>query len=318
MNAIAPLHVVYGSGQLGTTVVLRLLALGCRVRVVRRHHTAPRDVELWPGDAGDAEFAAKAAQGATALYHCVNPPYDAGTWEREIPRIHDSLIGAARASGARLVVMDNLYMYGRPNGKPLSEDSPIAPSSRKGEIRARAAERLLEAHRRGDARLAIARASDFWGPRATGSHFGDPFWPRALSSGVGQFVVRTDTPHTYHYLPDVGEGLIQLANADDDVLGRVWMLPAAPAVTTAELARMIGEALERPLKLQRIPPFVLRGLGAFVPMLRELNEMSYQWEEPFVVDDRRWRERFGAAAVVTALRDGIAPTIAWARQHYAD
>jgi nucleoside-diphosphate-sugar epimerase len=311
-----PLHVVFGAGQLGTSLALHLLAQGARVRVARRSGSAPAGAELVLGDASDRRFARLASEGATVIHHAVNPPYFAKVWAREIPRINDSLVAAAGATGARLVVMDNLYMYGRPNGKPLSENSPIAPVSHKGEIRARAAEQLLEAHRAGTARVVLARASDYYGPRATSSHLGDSLWPKALSKGVAPIVVRPDTPHTYHYLPDVAAALVQLAEAPDDVTGRVWMLPAAPADTTAGMIARLGRALGRELRIERVPRIALRSLGVFMPLLRELAEMGYMWEEPFVVDDRAFRARF-PAVVATPLDTGAAATVEWARHHYA-
>jgi nucleoside-diphosphate-sugar epimerase len=311
------MHVIFGAGQVGTALARTLLARGRRVRLAHRSGSAPDGAESMKGDVTDEGFTAKAAEGAAAIYHCVNPPYFTSVWARELPRIADSLIGAAVRSGARLVAIDNLYMYGRPNGRALDEDSPIAPSSRKGEIRAKIGERYLDAHRKGDAQVVIGRASDFYGPAATSSHFGDPFWPKALSKGMAQLVIRPDTAHTYHYLPDVALALAQLGEAPDDVLGRAWMLPCARADTTAGLVRRIGAVLRRELKIQRVPGWMLSALGVFVPLLRELREMSYQWDEPFVVSDRRFRERFGAEAIVTSLDDGARAAVEWAKQHYA-
>ena len=311
------MHVVFGAGQVGTALARTLLARGHRVRLAHRSGSAPDGTESLKGDVTDGGFTAKAAEGAAAIYHCVNPPYFASVWARELPRIADGLIGAAARSGARLVAIDNLYLHGRPRGRELDEESPIAPSSRKGEIRAKIGERYLDAHRKGSAHVVIGRASDFYGPGATMSHFGDPFWPKALSKGLAQLLIRMDTPHTYHYLPDVALALAQLGEAPDDVVGRAWMLPCAPADTTAGMVRSIGAVLGRELKIQRMPGWMLSALGVFVPLLRELAEMSYQWEEPFVVSDRRFRERFGAQAVATPLESGVRATVEWAMQHYS-
>lgn len=310
------MHVVFGAGQVGVALASELVARGRRVRLAHRSGLAPAGVESMAGDVTDAAFATGAAEGATAIYHCVNPAYFAKVWERELPRIADSLIAAAGRSGARLVLIDNLYMYGRPHGHELDEESPIAPCSRKGEIRARIAERYLDAHRQGNARVVIGRASDFYGPLATSSHLGDPMWPRALTRGVAPLIVRADTPHSYHYLPDVARALAQLGEASEDVLGRVWMLPCAPADTTAGMVRRFASALGRGLKIQRLPGWLMSLLGPFVPLLRELGEMSYQWEEPFVVDDRRFRQHFGAEAIATPLDDGASATAEWAKRHY--
>jgi nucleoside-diphosphate-sugar epimerase len=205
-------------------------------------------------------------------------------------------------------------MLGRPNGRPLDEDSPIAPCSRKGEIRARVNEQLMSAHARGDARVVVGRASDFYGPGGTATYFGDAFWPKALSAGVAQTIMRLDTPHTYHYTLDVVAGLAALGEGPDDVTGRWWMLPAAPAVSSAEMIARVGRALGRELTVQALPPWLLRSMGIFVPMLRELSEMAYQWEEPFTMNDARFRARFGLQP--TSLDAGAKALTEWAKKHY--
>jgi hypothetical protein len=89
----------------------------------------------------------------------MNPPYDARVWAETLPRYMANLIAAA--AGARLVVLDNVYMLGRPGGRPLDEETPMRPCSRKGDIRARVADRLFDAHRRGQILATSGRASDF-------------------------------------------------------------------------------------------------------------------------------------------------------------
>jgi len=308
------LHVVFGAGQIGTPLAAHLLAQGHRVRLVRRGGAAPEGVQVVHGDAGDRAFAAEMAQGASVVYHCMNPAYNTAVWDRELPRLMDALVNAAARAGARLVVLDNVYMLGPPRGTLLSEDSPIAPTSRKGEIRARVNERLVAAQVRGDVRAVTARASDFYGPNGTNTYFGDAFWPKALSGGIAQTLVNLDTRHTYHYTDDVVRGLATLAEASDDAYGRWWMLPCAEAETTRQLVGRFGVALGRELKVRPVSRIAIRSLGFFVPLLRELDEMSYQWNEPFIVDDRRFRERFGAAP--TPLGQGAAATVEWANQHY--
>jgi nucleoside-diphosphate-sugar epimerase len=310
------LHVVFGAGQIGTPLASLLRARGHRVRLVRRAGRGPDGIDLRLGDAADAAFAAAACEGAAAVYHGMNPAYDAKVWARDLPRLADSLIAAAGRAGARLVVLDNLYMLGRPGGRPLDEDSPVEPVSRKGEIRARVAERFLEAHRRGDARVVIGRASDFYGPGGVATHFGDAFWPGVLKDGTGNLLFDPATPHAYHYTLDVAEALATLGAAPDDVTGRWWMLPAAPAGASRALVERFARALGTPIRIRRMPKPLAAALGWFVPILREIAEMAYQWEEPFTVSDRRFRERFGEATRVTPLDDGATATAAWARAHY--
>ena len=310
------LHVVFGAGQIGVPLALELVRRGHEVRVVRRSPgNPPAGATLRTGDAGDPTFVAEATQGAAAIYHCMNPNYSASQWSRELPRWRIALLTAAARQNARVVLLDNLYMLGRPNGARLSEASPIAPCSKKGEIRAWEWQAWLAAHHKGDVRVTCGRGSDFYGPGATQSYFGDAFMPKALGSGVAFTLTRLDTPHSYHYTLDVAAGLATLGEANDDAYGRWWMLPAAAAESTQAMIDRLGSGLGQELKVQAMPTLAMKGLALFMPLLRELGEMGYQWSEPFVTDDRAFRDRF--ASQPTSLDDGARAMADWARQHYA-
>jgi nucleoside-diphosphate-sugar epimerase len=312
----ADLHVLFGAGQVGRPLAQLLLNAGKRVRVAKRSPGGvPADAEVVHGDAADAAFCAQAAQGATTVYHCLGLPYDAKIWSELVPSQLDNLIAATGRAGARLVVLDNVYMLGRPGGRPLDEDTPLNPCSRKGEIRARAAERLFGAHRRGEVRATTGRASDFYGPLGTRTHLGDYFWPRALAGKTARVLVSPDAIHTYHYLPDVAAGLFALGCAEADVEGRPWMLPCTPPETMRDLVTRFSIKLGRQIRLAGVPAWAVKAVGLFVPLLREISEMLYQWDEPFVINDRRFRERFRQEP--TDPNEAAATTVAWAQRNYA-
>jgi nucleoside-diphosphate-sugar epimerase len=311
----AELHVVFGAGQVGYLLAERLLEGGRRVRVVKRSESrVPAGCELVLGDAADAVFCTRAADGAATVYHCMNPPYVTRIWAEAVPRYMDNLIAAAARARARLVVLDNVYMLGRADGRPLNEDTPMRPASRKGEIRARAAERLFEAHRRGDVLATSGRASDFYGPGGTLTGLGDFFWPRVLARKTAYSPFPVDAIHTYHYIPDVVAGLAALGSAEADAYGRPWMMPCAPAGTLGDLVARLAATMGRPIKTAQVPRLILKMTAAFMPLMRELDEMLYQWDEPFVVDDRRFRERFQLGP--TNVDEAAARTVEWATAHY--
>lgn len=313
-GGVNDVHVIFGAGQVGYPLAERLLAEGRMVVVAKRTRTdVPRGAEIVLGDASDAQFCAEAARGAAAVYHCMNPPYSAKLWAELVPLYMDNLVAAAGRAGARLVVLDNLYMLGRTGGRPMNEDTPANPCSRKGEIRARAAARLFEAHRRGEVRAVCGRASDFYGPRGEkGSHLGDFFWKPALAGSTARVVVDPDAVHTYHFIPDVAAGLAVLGTrAEEQDLGRAWMLPCQPAETLRALVERIARKLGQPIRLGRVAPWMLRAMGLVMPLMREISEMQYQWSEPFVVDDSRFRARFGASPM--DREEAAAVTAAWAQ-----
>ncbi len=314
---IAGLHVVFGAGQIGQRLAVHLHAGGHHVRVVRRSSRGglPDDVEVRAGDAMDPAFCRAAADGATVVYHCLNPPYDTSAWAVQVPRYTENLIAAAGAAGARLVVLENLYMLAPARGRVIDEDSPIGPVSRKGAIRARATERLFDAHHRGEVVAVAGRASDFYGPGGTMSGLGDFFWPDALAGKRVRSPYPLDVPHTWHYIPDVAAGLAVLGNADADACGRAWMLPCQPAEPLQQLVDRLAAVLGRQLRTGGMPRLLVKALGLMMPVMREIDEMLYQWDGPSHVDDRRFRTRFGLlpAPLDLAARE----TVAWATRHYA-
>lgn len=302
-------HVVLGAGQVGSVVARELLAEGKRVRVVRRGPAGAAEpgLEWVSGDLSDAAFAAEVTRGAAVVYDCVNPQYH--QWPELLPALRRGIVAGAIRSQAKLVQLDNLYMYGAPEG-PMAEDAKVRPCSRKGELRARLAEETLAASRAGDLRVAVARASDFYGPGfLQASLFGPHFYDRVTAGKAALCQGDPAMPHTYSYGPDVGRALVRLGEADD-AFGQVWHLPAAPAESTEAVVARFARALGRPIAIRRAPDWVLRALGAFAPVLREIAEMTYQWKAPFVLDDSKWRARFGGGA--TSLDDGVAETARWA------
>jgi nucleoside-diphosphate-sugar epimerase len=308
--------VVFGAGQVGSPLARILVERGHDVRVAKRSPGGiPSGAQPVLGDAADLTFCIEAAAGAATVYHCMNAPYNAKVWADLVPRYMGNLLEASARAGARLVALDNVYMLGRPNGKPLTDDAPMNPSSRKGEIRARAAQMLFDAHRRGDVRATEGRASDFYGPGGRLTQLGDYFWPRVLKGRSGQVIANPDMVHTYHYIPDVAAGLATLGAASDDAFGKPWMLPCRPAETLRDLVRRLEGPFGKPVSLQIVPDWMQLAMSVFIPELRDTREMRYQWEEPFVIDDAPFRARFG---VFPEDADrAAAATVAWARTHYA-
>ena len=126
------LHVIFGTGAIGLATLDALRRRGRTVRMVNRSGKAqvPKDVEVLAGDATDPAFAARASQGAAVVYQTMNPPYH--QWSAQFPALQAGVLAAAEATGARLVSMENVYMYGRPNGQPSPRPAPMAPTPRKG------------------------------------------------------------------------------------------------------------------------------------------------------------------------------------------
>lgn len=305
------IHVIFGTGPVGLAVMDELLSKGKPVRMVNRSGkgTLPAGVELMSGDASDLAFARQASQGATVVYQALNPPYT--KWPELFPALQKAVLEGAARAGAKLVSMENLYMYGSPKGQAMTEDMAYEPQTRKGEVRAKMAEELLAAHKSGKVRTVQARASDFFGPRVLLSGMGDRVFPAALSGKAAQVLGNPSLPHSYSYMPDIGKALVILGERDE-ALGQAWHIPNPKTVTTRQVIEMIYAELRQPAKIQVPPKLILRLIALFNGNLREVLEMLYQFEEPFIVDHSKFEQAFGNHA--TPLDEAIRQTVAWYRE----
>jgi nucleoside-diphosphate-sugar epimerase len=303
-------HVIFGTGAIGLATVDALLRRGETVRMINRSGSAPvpDEVEVVGGDAADARFTIEVTRGAQVIYQTLNPPYS--RWVEEFPALQKGVLAAAQAHGARLVSMENVYMYGRPAGRPLTETRDYAAHTKKGKLRAQMAAELLAAHQAGRVAVAIGRASDYFGPRGGAqSNLGDRVFPAALAGKTARVLGDPDQPHTYTYIPDIGEGLAVLGE-HVDALGQVWHLPNDPDTrTTRQLCELAFQQASAPrARLRQIPPLLLRLAALTNTTVRELLEMQYQFAEPFIVDSSKIANALHVEA--TPIEQALAETLA--------
>ncbi len=306
------LHVVFGTGPVGLATVELLAARGHRVRAVNRSGRAgvPVGVEVRGGDAADSGFSRDAAGGAAVVYQCLNPPYT--RWPELFPPLQAGVLAGAQAAEAKLVVMENLYMYGSTKGAPLTEALPYAATGRKGKTRAEMAQALLEAHRAGRVRVAIGRASDYFGAHGRLSAMGERVFYPALTGKKAQVIGNPDLLHTYSYIPDIAKGMVTLGERSE-ADGEAWHLPNAPAITTRQFIEQVFMAAGAAPRIQAMSPFMVKMVGLFNGTVRELDEMLYEFEESFVVDSGKFERAFGDHA--TPLSEAIPATVEWFRTH---
>jgi nucleoside-diphosphate-sugar epimerase len=304
-------HVVFGTGVIGLALIDELAGQGVPVRAVNRSGSAgvPDGVDVLGGDVSDRDFAVRAVTGAAVVYQCLNPAYH--RWAEDFPALQDSTVHAARTVDARFVSFENLYMYGDTGGAPITESSTTHPHTRKGKVRLAMAEQLRRLHDDGDVAVTTARASDYFGPRGTTqSPFGDLVIGAALTGRPARVIGNPDLPHSYTYTADAARTLAALGTRDD-VLGEVFHVPNSPALTTRQIIDLIADELGSPIKVSVAPRVLLRVMGLFNKTLQEVDEMLYEFTQPFVVEGAKAQSRLGIAPTPTA--DAIAATVAWFR-----
>jgi nucleoside-diphosphate-sugar epimerase len=208
--------------------------------------------------------------------------------------------------------MDNVYMYGRADGRPFTEDRANDAHTRKGRVRAQMARDLMAAHDAGRVQVTVGRASDFFGPRARQqSPIGDLVIPRALADKPAWVMGDPDMPHTYTFIPDIGENLVRLGKRDD-TLGHIWHLPSSETRTTRDVVALVYQAAGTKPRLKVTPTWPMRAFGVVNRTVREINEMRYQFNEPFIVDASCAETELGLHA--TPLADAVDQTVRWYRE----
>ncbi len=315
----AGLQVVFGNGPVGSFAARTLLEKGLKVRIVSRTGSRPgglfsdlpadqeKRLEFRAANALDGEAVFRESLGATHIYHCVNVPYQ--DWWKVLPRLQENLLNAARREGALLAVPENLYMYAR--GVPvMDENTPEIPPTRKGRLRKDLHDRLVEEGGTGKLAWTAVRASDYYGPGGMlQSVFGTDLFLDPLFNGKQPRVVGSlDQPHSYTYVEDFGRALV-VAALDPRAHGRAWIVPNDRAMTARQAAEIFFKAAGKSARLAKIPRLLVTAAGLFNPLLREVTEMLYQKEEPYVVDGSRFAAQFGFAA--TPMEEGVRRTLAW-------
>ena len=285
-------HVVLGAGSIGTNVARLLADRGESVLVVTRRGSGPEHplIERVAADASDGARFTELSRGAKVIYHAANPPVYT-LWEQLLPPLQTAVIAAAQTNGAVLALTGSLYAYGKQPGGRMDEHTPMSATGHKGRLR----RRMWEQAQSADIRAVEVRASDFIGKDAAGIY--PAVLAPALEKGRAAWIPGDlDMPHTYTYNRDLAAALVALA-PDERAWGRAWHVPSPPAVTFRELAERFARALGKPpVRLIRMPRFVLRTAGLAVPIAREMAEMDYQWYAPFHMEAPETARIFGLTA----------------------
>jgi nucleoside-diphosphate-sugar epimerase len=306
--------VIFGTGPLAIAVMRALLKRGKSVKMVKRSGKRPAEVpagvEIAAGDAYQPDFTRSVTAGAAAVYQCAQPAYH--QWVALFPSLQAAILEGAAANGAKLIVAENLYMYGDTHGQPFHEGLPYAATTRKGKVRAEMAQALLDAHHQGKVRVAMARGADFYGPGVLSSALGERTLLPLLRGKPAEVTGALDQPHAFTYIADFGEAMAILGGCDP-ALGQAWHVPNAPALTQRQMVALFFKAAGLAPKFSVMGKAMLTLGGLFIPAARESIEMLYEFEQPFQVDTSKFVQAFGD--IVTPRETAIQETLAWYREY---
>ncbi|MCU0278897.1 MAG: NAD-dependent epimerase/dehydratase family protein [Candidatus Nanopelagicales bacterium] len=286
------IHTVLGAGQVGTRLASLLAQQGQEVRLVSRRGVAPEGIKAISTDAADLDALQSAASGSDVIYNCINPAYH--RWVQDWPPMSANIITTAQTQQAVLVTLSNLYGYG-PVDAPMTEQTPLTAHTRKGAVRAQMWREALAAHEAGRIRAVEVRASDFVGDAGDQTNFGDRVIPKMRAGKAVSMMGKLDQPHTWTYTGDAATLLATVASRPD-AWGKAWHVPSNAPRTQEQVVTDLAAELGVPVpKMRTLGAGMLRTAGVFNPTIRELVEMLYEFDRPFIMDSSAAQETFGLA-----------------------
>ncbi|MGV9611495.1 NAD-dependent epimerase/dehydratase family protein [Nocardia xishanensis] len=289
------LHVVIGAGATGSATARLLAESGERVRLVTRSGSGPvhERIERVAADATDTARLTELTRGAATLFNCAMPPYD--RWPTGFPPLAAALLAAAERTGADYVMLGNTYGYGPVDG-PVTADLPLAPTSVKGQVRARMWHDARAAHEAGRVRATEVRANDFIGAQAI-SPFTLMIGAQVLAGSPASYPGDLDAPHSWTYIGDAARTLVAAARHEQS-WGRAWHVPSSSEESARELAASLAAAAGAPEpRLNRMTKAELEEIGKTDSIMAEFPEMLYLYDRPNLLD---------ASSTVTTLQ--VTPT----------
>ena len=292
-------------GAIGVELAKALPRYTDKIRLVSRDPKRVNDSdELFKANITKYEDVVKAVEGSEIVYLTVGLPYNLKIWQSTWPLIMKNSIESCRVNKAKLVFFDNIYMYDSTNLNPITEEHAINPSSKKGKVRADIAQMIWDAVRKGEIKALIARSADFYGPSIRKVSVLTETVFKPLSEGKkANWMGSTKFKHSYTYTVDAGKATALLGNTPD-AFGQAWHLPTAPnPFTGKEWIEVIANELAVAPKYRVANKFLVRILGLFVPIMKEMVEMMYQYDRHYVFNSDKFEKRFDLKP--TPYLDGI-------------
>ena len=304
------LHTLLGAnGTIAAALLPVLQQNNESIRLVSRNPKPVTGAETMAADVLNREQVFAVVKGSEIVYLLVGIQYDHRIWQRDWPVIIRNVIDACIATGATLIFFDNAYMYGKVDG-PITEETPYKPYSKKGKVRAGIATTLQEEMKAGKIKAIIARAVDFYGPGVTDkSAPGLLVFTNMKKGKKAQWFINPNVPRSYNYTPDAGKALYMLATTPA-ALGQVWHLPSVnPPLTGKEYVRIAAKYMNASDKISVLPRWLLKIIGWFNPFMKEMYEMHYQDEFPFIFNSSKFEKAFNFKP--TSYEEGIRNTAKW-------
>jgi nucleoside-diphosphate-sugar epimerase len=302
------MQVILGAGgSIGKDLAKELKTYTGKVRLMSRNPVkVNEDDELFPGNILDPNTVDKAIAGSDVAYLTVGLQYNIKVWQAHWPVIMKNVISACKKNKSKLVFFDNMYLYGNTQLDPMTEESRISPSSKKGKVRALIAGELMNEIYSGALKGQIVRAADFYGPGIENSVLIEAVVKKLKRGKKAQWFCSTEYLHNFTYTPDAAKATAILGNSDK-ANGQVWHLPTAPPMTMKEWIEKIANEIGAEPKTMIAPAFLITLLGFINPFMKEMTEMLYQYDRNYNFDSSKFETVFNFKP--TTVEEAIKRTV---------
>lgn len=287
---------ILGTGQLGLAIMQQLLDKNPDEKILLVNRSGklnmqlPQNVQLTAADATSKKDMEEIAEISEIIFNCTDMPYD--KWADFYPATAEALVYALSKTNTKLVFADNMYSYGNVAGAVMNEQMQHAAKTKKGKIRAGVIHKLLLSGDEFNSRVAFVKASDFIGPRIHKGIFGKDFLDNVYNGKTVRLFGNINLPHTFTYINDFATAMINVGTASD-TFGLIWHVPNAPALSLDKWLHLFEVVTNKPIKKSVTPKFVIRIVGLFNSFIKELYEMAYQFEHPYLINHDKYVSRFG-------------------------
>jgi nucleoside-diphosphate-sugar epimerase len=302
------------NGAIGVELAKSLPQYTNRIRLVSRtpKKVNPND-EVVSADLTIAEQTRKAVEGSEIAYLTAGLKYDINVWRSQWPVIMRNVIEACKKHNTKLVFFDNVYMYGKVDGW-MMEETPVHPTSKKGEVRVLIAEMLMDEVKKGNLQALIARSADFYGNNTATSVVGMLVFENLKKGKKAQWLINDRAKHSQTYIPDAGKATALLGNSAN-AYNQVWHLPTdRNALTGKEFIEKVAKEFGVEPRYSILSKWMLQMAGLFNVVIRESIEMLYQSASDYLLDSSKFERTFSFKA--TTYEEGIRETVRYLR-HYS-
>lgn len=305
--------VLGASGGMGYSIVQELVKREIEVIAFARSKQKLEDlflseplVTIYSGDIFHMDDLLAAAKDADVVFQAANLPY--AQWERSFLPFMTNIIHAVKETKSKLVVIENIYAYGRTQGGKTSEATPKKPVSEKGWLRLKSEQLIKQAA----IPFIIAHFPDFYGPNATNTLLHVTL-QNVIRDKKAMFVGNQTIPREFIYTPDGAGAVVHLA-LQESAYGQNWNIPGYGVISGEEIIELIRELTDYRHPVMTVSKRMIRFLGLFNKNMREVVEMFYLNEEPVVLDGTKYVKEIGPLPR-TPYREGLKQTIDFMRSN---